>query len=83
MAPHSPQSPASDMFRPRLDEQINLKHPLVRVVNFRSASTVTAAPSRGASAISCRGYQQKAKLSKHDQDGAIIAQNSAEPLRVG
>ena len=34
MAPHSPQSPASDMFRPRLDEQINLKHPLVRLAGL-------------------------------------------------
>ncbi len=31
MAPHSPQAPAPDMFRPRLDEQINMKHPLVRL----------------------------------------------------
>jgi len=34
MAPHSPQSPASDMFRPRLDEQINMKHPLVRLAGL-------------------------------------------------
>ncbi len=29
MGPHVPQSPAPDMFRQRLDEQINMKHPLV------------------------------------------------------
>ena len=29
MGPHIPQSPALDMFRQRLDEQINMKHPLV------------------------------------------------------
>ena len=34
MAPHSPQSPASDMFWRRLDEQINLKHPLVRLAGL-------------------------------------------------
>ena len=34
MAPHSPQAPAPDMFRPRLDEQINLKHPLVRLAGL-------------------------------------------------
>ena len=29
-----PQSPAPDMFRPRLDEQINMKHPLVRLAEL-------------------------------------------------
>ena len=27
MGPHSPQLPAPDMFRPRLDEQINILNP--------------------------------------------------------
>jgi IS5 family transposase len=34
MAPHSPQSPAPDLFRARLDEQINMKHPLVRLAGL-------------------------------------------------
>ena len=29
-----PQSPAPDMFRPRLDEQINMKYPLVRLAGL-------------------------------------------------
>ena len=29
MGPHVPHTPAPDMFRQRLDEQINMKHPLV------------------------------------------------------
>lgn len=34
MGPHSPQSPPPDLFRPRLDEQINMKHPLVRLAGL-------------------------------------------------
>ena len=38
MAPHVPLSPGPDMFRPRLDEQINLKHPLVGLAALLDAS---------------------------------------------
>ena len=31
MAPHSAPAPLPDLFRQRLDEQLNLKHPLVRL----------------------------------------------------
>ncbi|WP_031407147.1 IS5 family transposase [Thiomonas sp. FB-Cd] len=34
MGPHSPQSPPPDLFRARLDEQINMKHPLVRLAGL-------------------------------------------------
>ena len=34
MGPHSPQAPALDMLRQRLDEQINMKHPLVRLAGL-------------------------------------------------
>lgn len=34
MAPHSPKSPPPDLFRPRLDEQLNIKHPLVRLAGL-------------------------------------------------
>jgi len=34
MAPHSPKSPPPDLFRPRLDEQFNMKHPLVRLAGL-------------------------------------------------
>ena len=34
MGPHSPQAPAPDMFRSRLDEQINMQHPLVRLAGL-------------------------------------------------
>lgn len=34
MGPHSPQSPPPDLFRARLDAQINMKHPLVRLAGL-------------------------------------------------
>lgn len=34
MAQHSPKSPPPDLFRPRLDEQLNMKHPLVRLAGL-------------------------------------------------
>ncbi len=34
MGPHSPQLPPPDLFRARLDEQINMKHPLVRLASL-------------------------------------------------
>ncbi|VDY10180.1 conserved protein of unknown function [Thiomonas sp. Sup16B3] len=34
MAPHSAQAPLPDLFRQRLDEQLNLRHPLVRLAGL-------------------------------------------------
>ena len=34
MGPHSPQLPPPDLFRARLDAQINMKHPLVRLAGL-------------------------------------------------
>jgi len=34
MAPHSPQAPLPDLFRQRHDEQLNLKHSLVRLAGL-------------------------------------------------
>lgn len=34
MAPHSPKSPPPDLFRARLDEPLNMKHPLVRLAGL-------------------------------------------------
>jgi IS5 family transposase len=34
MKPHRPAAKTSDMFRPRLDEQLNMKHPLIRLTGL-------------------------------------------------
>ena len=44
MGPHSPRLPAPDMFRSRLDEQINMKHPVVRLASGLSDRAMLASP---------------------------------------
>ncbi len=34
MGPHSPKAPPPHLFRARLDEQLNMKHPLVRLAGL-------------------------------------------------
>ena len=55
MAPHSPQSPTSDLFRPRLNEQISLKYPLVRLTGLIDWDESTAAlPGTSGPAVAAR-----------------------------